>query len=340
MEGWTGVESRLGKGSTFWFEVPLQLDPHPLDFQTEAPPVPLAELRGLRVLIVDDSEVNRRVLQEQVAAWGMRNDSVESGILCFGALSIAIRGGDPYDFLLLDSQMPKMDGSSVAAAVRAIPVFYNLPIIMLTSVGHSNDLLREGSLAGGPMVDACLTKPVRQTQLLNALATARAQRLNRAQATVDHSGSELPESFQERFVDEIPGKFAGSLLRVLVADDNVVNQKVAVRMLAKLGVGADVAANGREALRMLKAHPYDGVFMDCQMPEMDGYEATGEIRRTEKPGDHLAIIAMTADALSGAREHCLEVGMDDYIAKPVKLEDLSRTIQRWLLSERVPQPVE
>ena len=122
----------------------------------------------------------------------------------------------------------------------------------------------------------------------------------------------------------------GTTWRVLVVDDNAVNQRVAVRMLERLGLRIDVAGNGLEAVRMLRELPYDAVFMDCQMPEMDGYAATREIRRTEKPGQHMAIIAMTAEALAGAREHCLSAGMDDYISKPVKLDDLSRAIQKWL----------
>ena len=122
----------------------------------------------------------------------------------------------------------------------------------------------------------------------------------------------------------------GSKWRVLVVDDNAVNQRVAARMLERIGLRVDAAGNGAEAVRMLKELPYDAVFMDCQMPEMDGYAATREIRRTEKPGEHIAIIAMTADALVGAREQCLAAGMDDYIAKPVKLEDLSRAVQKWL----------
>jgi CheY-like chemotaxis protein len=191
---------------------------------------------------------------------------------------------------------------------------------MLTSVmsrtGNWNDLLSEG-----PFVDASLTKPVRQGQLLNTLVSTRALRLHRgAQSLVGPRRSAV-----------LAREGAGAGLRVLVADDNVVNQRVAVRMLEKFGLRADVAGNGKEAIRMMRALPYDAVFMDCQMPEIDGYEATREIRRTETPGQHVVIIAMTAEALSGARERCSSAGMDDYIAKPVMFEDFSRAIEKWLL---------
>jgi signal transduction histidine kinase/CheY-like chemotaxis protein len=286
MGGTMGVLSRPGEGSTFWFEIPLLIDQGP-----EVTPVPIEDLRGLRVLIVDDNEVNRRVLREQTSAWGMRNDSLASGTEVMAALSKASEEGDPYDFVLLDFNMPAMDGAAVTAAVRSTPAIREVPIIMLTSVmsrtGNWNDLLSEG-----PFVDASLTKPVRQGQLLNTLVSTRALRLHRgAQSLVGPRRSAV-----------LAREGAGAGLRVLVADDNVVNQRVAVRMLEKFGLRADVAGNGKEAIRMMRALPYDAVFMDCQMPEIDGYEATREIRRTETPGQHVVIIAMTAEALSGARE--------------------------------------
>jgi signal transduction histidine kinase/DNA-binding response OmpR family regulator len=309
MGGSAGVESRLGEGSIFWFEVPLITDPQP-----EVAPVPLEDLRGLRLLIVDDNEVNRRVLREQVTSSGMRNDSLESGTEATAALLRATEEGDPYDFLLLDYHMPVMDGAAVTASVRSSPAIRDVPIIMLTSLGHRG--------SSDAFVDACLTKPVRQSHLLNALAATRAVRL--------HSGAR--GSSRRGAVENVAAlakEFGG--LRVLVADDNVVNQRVAVRMLEKFGLRADVARNGREVVRMLRTLPYDAVFMDCQMPEMDGYEAAREIRRWEKPGQHIAIIAMTAEVLAGAREQCSAAGMDDYIAKPVMLQDLSRAIEKWLV---------
>jgi signal transduction histidine kinase/CheY-like chemotaxis protein len=312
MGGLIGVESRLGEGSTFWFEVTLLLDS-----QSEAAPLPLADLRGLRALIVDDNEVNRHVLREQTAAWGMRNDSLASGTEVTAALLLASEVGDPYDFLLLDSYMPGMDGAAVARAVRSTPAIGEIPIIVLTSVMGRAQVWES-------LVDARLTKPVRQSHLFNALATTRAQRLRRSPQGSRAARSSMSGAKQ----------CAGTGLRVLVADDNAVNQRVAVRMLEKFGLRVDVAGNGREAVRMIRTLPYDAVFMDGQMPEMDGYEATREIRRTEGAGRRVVIIAMTAEALAGAREQCFSAGMDDYIAKPVMFEDLSRAVEKWL-----PAPV-
>jgi two-component system sensor histidine kinase/response regulator len=180
-------------------------------------------------------------------------------------------------------------------------------------------------LNDGVQVDACLTKPVRQSHLLHALTTTRANRLSRP--TLD-SIDPPPDSREnaarvERTFSDVPRC-------VLVVDDNAVNQRVAMRMLERLGLRIDVAANGLEAVRMVSQQQYDAVLMDCQMPEMDGYAATREIRRMEQPGGRIAIIAMTAEALTGARERCVAAGMDDYISKPVRLEDLTRAIHKWL----------
>lgn len=306
MGGVMGVDSRVGVGSTFWFELPLTLDPHQI-----REPAPVDSLRGLRVIIVDDNQVNRRVLREQVASWGMRSDSFEAGPAALAAMREAA-DKDPYDFLLLDYHMPGMDGVAVAGEVRAAPSIRNTPIVILTSAVSGRN--RQGA-------DAWLTKPVRRSHLLNALTALRGEKLKSAPLPAPHTGAKSMRG------------------RVLVADDNAVNQRVAVRMLERLGFRTDVAGNGLEAVRMLRTLPYDAVLMDCQMPEMDGYAATKEIRRTEKPGQRLAIIAMTAEAMTGAREQCFSAGMDDYIAKPVKLEEISRVMEKWLLPKSASRPL-
>jgi two-component system, sensor histidine kinase and response regulator len=317
MGGSIGADSVAGEGSTFWFTLPLTLDSQPAPAA-----VPVMNLRGLRVLIVDDIEVNRRVVHEQISSWGMRNGSYASGETALEAIRAAQQAGDPYQIVIADYQMPGMDGATLAAAVKADPATSDSIIILLTSLGNWSEVR---SLQGAS-VDACLVKPVRHSQLLNTVATAWSKKLDAmAQKRI------RPEEPRKPF----NGKFAGWHIRVLVADDNVVNQRVAARMLEKLGLRADVAANGREAVEMLKMLPYDLVLMDCQMPEMNGYEASLEIRAREAGERRVRIVAMTAEASSVSRDQCLEAGMDDYISKPVKLESLIEVLNRWAPSETV-----
>jgi signal transduction histidine kinase/CheY-like chemotaxis protein len=307
MGGAVHVTSEPGKGSTFSFTLPLPLDTGP-----HIQPAPPSELRNARMLIVDDSAVNRRMLSEQIAAWGMRGDAVDSAAAALDALRAAAAAGDPYHFAILDYQMPGMDGAALADAIKADASLRDTILIMLSSVGR----LAEIRASDRPPVDGCLVKPVRQSHLLDVLATTWARRLSPAAAAPREPEREARHTVETG-------------MRVLVAEDNVVNQTVAVRMLQRLGVRADVAANGFEAVQMFELVPYDVVFMDCQMPEMDGYAAAREIRSREGPERRVAIVAMTADALAGAREDCLAAGMDDYIAKPVRLDDLAVILRKW-----------
>ena len=322
MGGSIGVESRQGVGSTFWFSLPLQLDVCP-----QAVPVPATDLRGLRVMIVDDNEVNRRLLHEQIACWGMRNGGFAEPQRALEELRAAQEAGDPYQFILLDYQMPGMDGLTLAHVIKNDPRTRGLVIVLLTSVGH----LSEVRSLEGAAIDASLVKPVRQSQLFNTLAGAWSKKL--APSPMDESEA---DSGSRVVKDLLAARFAGTAVRVLVAEDNPVNQKVAVRMLEKLGLRPDVAANGREVLTMLEMAPYDLILMDCQMPEMDGYAATREIRSRETAGRRLPIVAMTADAMVGARESCLAAGMDDYVPKPVRLDNLFNALQKWL-PEKEPE---
>ena len=318
MGGTLDVASEPGKGSTFWFTLPLVPDDQP--YQA---PVPAIDLRSLRVLIVDDNELNRRVVHEQISSWGMRNGSYASAEQALDAIREARASGDPYHFVISDYQMPGMNGAVLASLIKADPDMTDIVVVMLTSISHSSEVR---SLAGAD-IDACLVKPVRHSQLLNTLATAWSKRLARTCAGVDNSEHAVLAARSS-----VAGKFESAHLRVLVAEDHVVNQRVAVRMLERLGVRVDVAANGREAVAMVQMLPYDIVFMDCQMPDMNGYEATREIRRRGVLDRSVPIIAMTAEAIEGSRERCIDAGMDDFISKPVRLEDLIGAIENRTLA--------
>jgi signal transduction histidine kinase/ligand-binding sensor domain-containing protein/CheY-like chemotaxis protein len=316
MGGSIAVESRLGEGSRFVFTVVL-----PLGAAGPAS-VPAADLAGLRVMILDDDDVNRRVLQEQISSWGMRSGSYAKGDDALRALRTALQEGDQYHFALLDHQMPGLDGTTMAAAIKADPALRGTIIVVsLIRIGDLPDM----HLMGASVVDAHLVKPVRQSQLLRVLTETWSKRQQAAHAKLPLTQrQDLGESDTSKAKDSL----TSSHLRVLVVEDNFVNQKLAVGLLKKLGHRADVAANGIEALEMSELLPYDVIFMDCQMPEMNGYDATTEIRRREAPGRHVAIIAMTADVIKGSRERCLTAGMDDFISKPVNVKAIVEALEK------------
>jgi CheY-like chemotaxis protein len=236
----------------------------------------------------------------------------------------AVRDGSPYHLAIVDMQMPEMDGLELARTVTADPDLAGTRLILLTSMGNQNVALMEG--AG---FKAGLAKPIRQSQLFDCIAGVMANAPEKAGDGMDEKAG-TPGGIDEV---EKPGANTSVKsernLRILVAEDNLVNQKVAERMLKKLGYAADIAGNGVEATDAAGLIPYDIVFMDCQMPEMDGFEATDLIRKMDGNTRHTAIVAMTANALQGDREKCLAAGMDDYIAKPIKQADLGSAIDRW-----------
>ncbi len=315
MGGRIGVRSAPGEGSTFWFTLTLPLAPAaPADTSP-------AGLAGVRVLIVDDNAVNRRVLHEQVVSWGMRNGSVASGEEALRSLRQALAEGDPYGIAVVDGQMPGMDGETLARTIAEDQALRGVVVVMLTSRGVRPEPARLAE-AG---IAACLMKPVRQSHLMDVLVTAWDARTAAGRPMVVRPPA--PHVTPAR-----PGAGGRALARVLVAEDNPVNQRIAIRMLEKLGCRVDLASDGREAVQMLAALPYDLVFMDCQMPEVDGYEATRMVRQAEarRDGRRTPIVAMTAHALPGDREKCLGAGMDDYVSKPVRPDDLATAVARWV----------
>jgi PAS domain S-box-containing protein len=314
MGGEIGVESVPGNGSTFWFTATFEKQ------KTPPKPIEKASLEKLSVLIVDDNETNRRILCGQTRCWNMVPTDCESGEKALELLREAASTSRQYDLAILDLMMPGMDGFELARIIKSDPNSASMPLVMLTSFGDRHHSTKASELG----VAAYLAKPIRQTQLQDCLMTV-----------MGHSRANIRPASSESVVDNNIMKEMMSQKRILLAEDNIVNQKVAVRQLQKLGVRTDAVANGREVLEALKRIPYDLVLMDCQMPEMDGYEATAEIRRREGAFRRTPIVAMTANALEGDREKCLAAGMDDYISKPVKSGELERVLVQYLSHELI-----
>ena len=308
MGGGIGAESVLGVGSTFAFTVAATVA------ASERPAFLLPEqpaLAGRRVLVVDGCAVNRGVLTGVAAGWGMRVDAVESGAAAIGA--VAAGGADPYAAVLLGAELPDLDGLGVAAALGALPV--PAPFTVLLASVARDAALRERAEAAG--VGAVLYKPTKPAALHAALVGAFAEAARPAPAPAPPADEEADG--------------AAGALSILLAEDNVVNQKVALRILERLGLTADVVADGAEAVaavreRAGRGRPYDVVLMDVQMPVLDGLGATRRIRAAGLPQPR--VVALTANAMRGDRERCLDAGCDDYLTKPVKVGDLRDALAR------------
>ena len=313
MGGKIGVESTSGIGSTFWFDIKFEKQPRE-KIVTAPLTVGPVNLTLARVLIVDDNQTNRMILAKNVEALGCRRDAAASGAKALENLRSALRAGDPYHVVLLDMQMPGMDGEQTARAIKSDPAVKDVKIIILTSMGQRGDAVRLAALG----CSAYLLKPVKQQMLFDAVV-----------AVLSREEKQQPGLITRHTLNEQrkPGQ------RILLAEDNAINQKLAVVLLQKAGYSVDAVETGAQALEKVQSDQYNVVLMDVQMPEMDGFEATRHIREWERErGSHIPIIAMTAHAMQGDRERCLEAGMDDYVSKPIEPKVLFAALDRWVRS--------
>jgi len=317
MGGKIWVESEVGRGSQFHFTVRLgAADAKEIKLGTVAPP---ELLRGVKVLVVDDNHTNRRILEGMLRHWHMKPTSVDCAGAALAQLSAALEAGEPYPLILTDMHMPEMDGFALIEQIRRTPGLSAPTIMMLTSAGHRGDAARCQDLG----VSAYLLKPIRQSELREAVARVLGARER-------DDAMPLVTRFSVQDARE-----PDAYLRVLLAEDNLVNQRLAVRLLEKRGHRVAVAATGLEVLLALEKESFDLVLMDVQMPVMDGLEATSAIREKERAtGRRQAVVALTAHAMKGDREKCLAAGMDGYLTKPIRPQELDQLLEIYVTRRR------
>jgi two-component system sensor histidine kinase/response regulator len=315
MGGEIGVTSLKDHGSTFWFSVPLEIG------VTEySAPRKIQDLTSTRVLVVDDEESARDILQEYLTSWGMRKETAKNAKEGLALLHAAAEKNEPYDVAIIDMVMLGTNGLQLGKTILENEVLKSTKLILITA--YDKPVLGEEAIGLG--FDAYLTKPIKQSQLLDAIASVMQEaRLEEGLGLADPATDQKP-FLQNPNRDEL----------ILVAEDHPINQEVALLLLKDLGFEAHVAKNGKLALDMMQRIPYALVFMDCQMPELNGYDTTRAFRKIEtRTGKHIPIIAMTAHAIEGSREQCIAAGMDDYISKPFDPDHLNQMIEKWIVTD-------
>jgi len=328
MGGEIGVQSEEFKGSTFWFSLPSPVGVSPVVSK-----IPAKAFEGIRLLVVDDSEINRRVLHHQLVQWGIEHDVVASGPNALLAMRQAWVCGRPFQVALVDHFMPEMSGEELGRRISSDPDLNRTALILLTSAAQR----RDAAWISEAGFQACFMKPiVRMNALLESLVNAVAPFKDTrgilansiAREVVPSRNVELGRPAAAR------SKIPEAKYKVLLVEDNLVNQKLALLMLQRLGCSVDLALNGRLGVEMMDRGKYELIFMDCHMPEMDGFEATRLIRekhpRESEKGGKLVIVALTASVLPEDQQRCFDAGMDDFITKPLKSSDLQGVIHRWL----------
>ena len=324
MRGTIGVESKPGIGSTFWFELPFEKQ------AAGATPETIPDFQNLRVLVVDDNAAQRAVLQHQLERWRLRSGAAADAPEALRQLRAAAESQDPFAIALIDMHLPGMNGLTLATAIKNEPALAGTRTVMLAPFGQrlDHELMEESG------VSQCVLKPAKRSRLLDALMTST------------HTETLFAPDSPARGAARAPRPQPAVPLKILLAEDNAVNQKLALRQLLKLGYSAQAVGNGAEVLQELEREPYDVILMDCQMPELDGYEVTRRIRDQEKRSagqrPSVYIIAITAHAMDGDREHCLSAGMNDYLTKPLHIAHLeaalARAVRRRPAAPEAPAP--